>query len=210
MAAKLPRARVGGAESVRSFADRWLVLNPRQKESTNIAYREQVAPFVRRYGALALREVDVQLAVEWLSEMRWTHNGIRAMSSDARRLNLVESNPFAGLRLRGARGRRDLAVLSVDQVNELASCATEVWSGEVGLGVRALVLLAAFSGPRPAELYGLRWTDLDFRSDEVHVESQHSPQTRRFELPKNGRSRVIVLTPPARAGLARAAASGGL
>jgi hypothetical protein len=42
---------------------------------------------------------------------------------------------------------------------------------------------------------------LDFREDEVHVERQYSASTRRFELPKNGRKRAVVLTPPAKAGL---------
>jgi integrase len=68
----------------------------------------------------------------------------------------------------------------------------------VALTVGALVAAAAFTGMRPAELYGLRWADIDFRNDELHVERQYSPKSRRFELPKNGRTRVIVLTPQAK------------
>src|ERR1035437_5659247 len=79
------------------------------------------------------------------------------MFSDARRSGLVDGNPFAGLRLRGSHGRKDLDVLSLDEVERLAACAGEVWAGEVALTVRALVLMAAFVGMRPAELYGLRW-----------------------------------------------------
>jgi integrase len=123
------------------------------------------------------------------------------MFSDARRSGLVDGNPFAGLRLRGSHGRKDLDVLSLDEVERLAACAGEVWAGEVALTVRALVLMAAFVGMRPAELYGLRWSDVDLREDEVRVERQYSPSTRRFELAKKGQKRVVVLTPPAKAGL---------
>src|SRR5437868_9169504 len=52
-----------GDETVAGWAARWLDLKPRQKETTNVGYREQVKPFVERYGKLRLREVDVQLAL---------------------------------------------------------------------------------------------------------------------------------------------------
>jgi integrase len=87
------------------------------------------------------------------------------------------------------------------EVERLADCAPEVWGGEVALTTRALILMAAFVGMRPAELYGLRWSDLDFRDDEVRVERQYSASTRRIELPKNGQKRSVVLTPPAKEGL---------
>jgi integrase len=190
-----------GDETVAGWAERWLELRPRQKESTNIAYREQVALFERAHGAMPLRDVSVELALEWMGEHRWTLGGIRAMFSDARRVGLVDTNPFAGLRLRGSRGRKDIDVLTRDEVDQLAAYAVEVWSGEVALTIRALILMAGFVGMRPAELYGLRWSDIDIRADEIHVERQYSASTRSFELPKNGKKRMIVLTAPAKAGL---------
>jgi hypothetical protein len=54
---------------------------------------------------------------------------------------------------------------------------------------------------RPAEMYGLRWADVDLRAEEVHVHRQYSPRTRSFEPPKNGRTRTIVLTSPSKAAL---------
>jgi integrase len=123
------------------------------------------------------------------------------MFSDARRTGFIDHNPFAGLRLTGTRGRKDLDVLSREEVERLAECATEVWAGEVALSVRALILCAAFVGMRPAELYGLRWSDLDLRQSEIRVERQYSAKSRTFELPKNGLKRTIVLTAPAKAAL---------
>lgn len=118
-----------GDETVTGWTARWLELRPRQKESTNLAYREQVAPFERAHGAMKLRDVSVELALEWLGEHRWTLGGIRAMFSDARRVGLVDTNPFAGLRLRGSRGRKDIDIPTRDEVERLADYALEVWSG---------------------------------------------------------------------------------
>jgi len=188
-------------ETVAGLASYWLELRPRQKEATNAAYRDQVKPFVDRYGKLRLTDIDRTLAYSWLSEKRWTHGGIRAMFSDGVRLDLVATNPFSGLRLSGTRGRKDIDVLTVAEVHRLAGCAANVWDGEVALTVRALVLVAAFTGMRPAELYGLRWADLDLRDDLIGVQRQYSAKSRDFELPKNGQRRTIVLTPPAREGL---------
>lgn len=190
-----------GDETVAGWSERWLVLRPRQKESTNAGYREQVKPFVRQYGELRLEDVGVELALEWVRDHQWTHGGIRAMFSDARRAGLLDRNPFTDLRLRRSPGRKNLDVLSRVEVERLICCATEVWGGETGLTVKTLISCAAYLGMRPAELYGLRWSDLDFRSDEVRVERQYSPKSRTFELPKNGLKRLVVLTAPAREAL---------
>lgn len=160
-----------------------------------------VAAAPRAHGSMPLRDVTVELALEWMGEHRWTLGGIRAMFSDARRVGLVDTNPFADLRLRGSRGRKGIDVLARGEVDRLAEYALEVWSGEVALTIRALILIAAFVGMRPAELYGLRWSDIDIRADEIKVERQYSASTRSFELPKNGKTRTIVLTAPAKAGL---------
>jgi integrase len=123
------------------------------------------------------------------------------MFTDARHAGLIDSNPFAGLRLRGTGGRKNLDVLTAGEVEQLRDCALEVWDGEVGLTMRALISVAAFVGAPPAEMYGLSWADVDLRNDELRIERQYSPRTRSFELPKNGLTRTVVLTMPAKAAL---------
>jgi hypothetical protein len=62
-------------ETVGDFAARWLDLRPRQKESTNMSYREQVKPFAQVYERLPLTEVDTELAYVWLLSRpveKWT------------------------------------------------------------------------------------------------------------------------------------------
>lgn len=98
-------------------------------------------------------------------------------------------------------GKKNLDVLSRAELEQLISCAPEVWDGETALTVKTLISCAAYLGMRPAELYRLRWSDLDFRNEEVRVERQYSAKSRSFELPKNGLKRIIVLTAPAREAL---------
>jgi integrase len=219
---ELARARAGRSRSnkrgrlhtVASWAKRsddhplglWLSLRPRAKESTNRGYADQVGPFVEEYGDLRLREVDVELALDWLEvrRMRWTIGGLRAMFSDARRAGLIERNPFLGLGLSTGPGRKNIEVLKVDQVFELADIAATTWGSDgYGLVWRALVLWQAFVGTRPAEAYGLVRADLDIAAAEVDVRRQRSPYTPRdaeldeLPLPKNGLTRRVVIPPPA-------------
>ena len=125
-----------------------------------------------------------------VGQKRWTHGALRAMFTDARHAGLIENNPFTGLRLRGTGWAENLDVLPERDVHRLCDCALEVWDGEVGLTMRALISVAAFVGMRPAEIYGMRWSDIDLRAEEIHVERQYSPRTRSFELPKNGLKRT--------------------
>jgi integrase len=189
-------------ETVAGWAARWLELRPRPKEATNIAYREQTKNFVEEHGSARLRAVDAEMALEWLSTHRWTLGGMRAFFTDAKRAGLVDANPFAGLGLAGSRGRKDLAVLTVDEVRGLVDAVDVAWSGQIAVTMRALILTLAYVGLRPAEAYGLRWDDLDLQEGEVLVERQYSPKAQQFTAPKNGQSRRIVVPPDARDALA--------
>lgn len=199
----------GRRHTVASWAQRtsehpcglWLALRPRAKRATNETYAEQVAPFVAAYGDMALEELDVELALEWITvrQMRWTLGGVRAMVTDARRAGLVTSNPFVGMGLTSGRGRRDLEVLTEAEVLELAETAARTWPrSSYGQVWRALVLWQAFVGTRPAEAYALTRADLD--GGQVHVRRQRPPADARtapedLPLPKNGRARTVNVHP---------------
>jgi integrase len=146
-------------------------------------------------------DVDVELALEWLEvrKMRWTVGGLRAMFSDARRAGLIDRNPFLGLWLPTGPGRKNIDVLKLDQVFELADVAAATWKRDgYGQVWRALVLWQAFVGRRPAEAYGLVRADLDVAA----VRRQRIPFTPRdatpdeLPLPKNGKTRRVVIPPP--------------
>ncbi len=116
------------------------------------------------------------------------------MYNDALDEECVTTNPFAKLRLDQSRGRRDLVVPTEAEVHAVADTALRIF-GSYGSTFRACVLFAAYVGLRPAEMFMLQWSDLD--GDEVHIRKSLG-STREVTLPKNGKTRRVILPPPAR------------
>ena len=105
-------ARVG--VTVREFWNDWtsdpLWLRP--AKSSNVHNRERTAKFVARYGEVPLRAIGDEHVAAWLKGGRnvGTVPALRAFFNDAASApagRLIEVNPFAKLKLRGSRGRRD-------------------------------------------------------------------------------------------------------
>lgn len=59
----------------------------------------------------------------------------------------------------------------------------------------ALYLLAAYSGLRLGELSALRWRDIDFASQRVHVRRSWSQAAKAEKAPKSGKVRSVPLVP---------------
>jgi len=184
-------------ETVGGYASRWLELHPRPRRATELHYQEQIRSFVDRYGATRLASVTRTLAREWAIEHRGQAGALRAMFADARRDDLIADNPFTELRLQQSRGRRDLEVLTVAEVEALADVAR----AKFGPGFAAFVLTAAYCGLRPGEMYALKWPSIDFAADEIAVTASYSSRSAETTAPKNNRHRLIVLFPEAKAAL---------
>ncbi len=107
-------------------------------------------------------------------------------------------NPFANLRLEQSRGRKDLIALTEVELVELGQKALDV-HGEFGPTFQAMIVFAAYVGLRPGELYALERSDVG--RDEVTIR-QNLDGTGTIKAPKNGRERIVILPPPARAALA--------
>jgi integrase len=96
-----------------------------------------------------------------------------------------------------SRGRKDLVALTEPELHTLADVALAVL-GDYGQTFRAMILFAGYVGLRPGELFALERTDV--RGDEVTIR-QNLDGTGALKLPKNGKSRVVILPPPAREAL---------
>lgn len=103
-------------------------------------------------------------------------------------------NAFKGLAKKG-RGRKDKIPLSSADVDALAKQAL-AQHGEFGPMMRSLILFAANSALRPGELFALEWNDIDF--DQRRVNVQRRVYKGSLALPKNNKTRKVVLTPQAR------------
>lgn len=184
-------------ETCESFAGRWVDDYPRPRASTNKTNKYAVTSFAEAFKGVPLREVDRPAARAWaLHKGAATVSAVRAMFGDALNDGLIQQNPFTKLGLRQSRGRKDIAVLTAEEVFGLADCALDV-HGEYGQEFRSLVVFAAFVGLRPGELYRLERADIDMQTLEVRVERELG-RTGEITLPKNGRKRTVILPPPAR------------
>lgn len=192
--AKALLAKRHGGELVATYADRWLELHPRQRRSTMVHYQERIAVFVKAFGARRLADINRVEAREWAIANRSAHSPVRAMFADAIRDGLITENPFAAMRLQQSRGRRDLEVLTVEEVDKAISVA----HAKFGPGFAAFIATAAYVGMRPGELYALRWPMIDFAAHEISVVASYSSRSGETTAPKNNQHRRVVLFPPAR------------
>jgi integrase len=86
----------------------------------------------------------------------------------AQRQGYIRFNPVQQIEKAPARGKRKPLILTLEQVWHLLSHATEH-------GIPAIVMLAAFQGLRQAEIFGLRWANVDLTegSEGITVVEQH-------------------------------------
>ncbi|MBO0767545.1 MAG: site-specific integrase [Solirubrobacterales bacterium] len=199
--AALGQAPEAGEVTVATFWDRWTTdpLFQRPKASTNAHNRERTRAFCARYGTVPLALITDQTVAEWLAGGKnlGTVPALRAMFNDAASAKagrLIERNPFAGLGIKRSAGRRYQRPPDEQLVRDLIANARKLTNPSFA----AFVQVAAYTGMRPGELDALRWNRVDFDGGWIHVVEQYSSTAREFTTPKNGRSRSVVLTPPAR------------
>ena len=196
----LLRTTPTGLETCDQFAGRWVRDYPRGRESTNRHNAERVKSFARDFKGVKLTAVSKPTARAWAMKHRSNLAAVRAMFGDAVRDGLVEVNPFAELRLPGSKGRKDIVALTEAELVALADTALlpAMEMGEYGPIYRAMVLFAGYVGLRPGELFALERTDL--RGDHCTIERSLS-STGEVGPTKTGKTRTVVVPPPATAAL---------
>lgn len=186
-------------ETCDGFAERWLANYPRQRESTNMGYAERIKKFAADFKGVPLGDISRPVARRWALANQGRFPTVRAMFSDAMRDGLVDDNPFLNMRLSGSRGRRDLDVLTYDEVMSLAEHARRLR----GPLIEAFVLTSAFTGMRPGELYALLWSSVHFDDMEIAVSASYSSKSQQTTTPKNHQHRTVVCSPVALDALAK-------
>jgi integrase len=123
-----------------------------------------------------------------------------ALFNYAKRMEVVERNPFDGLGggSRG-RGRADENPPTVKQLAALRDACDVL--GDYASQMRDLMDFAALTLMRPSELYELRHPDVDLVANRIEVSRR--VYRGKVDTPKNGRAKTIALVPPARAILMR-------
>jgi integrase len=190
----------GESEDCAAFALRWVDDYAREAPATNLTNRYALKGFIERFPRKRFDGDRPAAARAWaLSERQSNVRVVRAMFTDAINDGLHPGpNPFANLRLEQPRGGKDLIALTEPELYELADCAVAAL-GPFGRTFHAMILFAAYVGLRPGELYALERQDVSH--DEVVIR-RSLDGTGQIKRPKNGKERVVILPPPARAALA--------
>ena len=147
------------------------------------------------------RQFEDQLRIKRSSAMvRKVLGSLSSILTDAQERGLVSQNIIRGLRTHRLRGKEQRAdkrqkgklrigvdIPSPKEVRSLIATLEGRW--------RPLLLTAILAGLRASELRGLRWVDLDFRRNELHVR-QRADCYRQIGAPKSETSeRTIPIAP---------------
>lgn len=191
----------GADELCDSFAARWAddfrgtEARPRG-ESTRIINQQRVGKFGEDFAGRTMRSIDKREARTWAQAHPYRAQAVRTMFNDALEEGLCDTNPFARLGMVASQGRRDIVVLTYDEIHQLADHALDVWGPEFGSEVRAMVLWGAFTCLRPGETFAARHSLL--HGDTYDVQSQWNSHLRRETAPKYGSDGMVFVPEPAR------------
>ena len=171
----------------------------RPSESTNVHNRERCRKFVAKYGHLPIRSIGDDIVAEWIAggQNVGTINSLRTLFGDARKKaagTLISANPFSDLGLTKTHGRRDAQPPDEQTIARMIQIADQLCPPSFA----AWLDVACWSAARPGELDALKWEDIDFQAEEIHIRKQWNVKLGKFTDPKHGSSRTIAMTPPVR------------
>jgi integrase len=187
-------------DSLNEYLDRWLEtskqkVSPRTYEDYVGLMRLYVRPVLGSKKLSALRVLDVQdlvngMAARELSPrtIRYTHSILQRALKRAVKWKLLINNPASDVEL-PKNVRREMKVLTPEEAQRFL---TEAYQGKHGV----MFELAVYTGMRPEEYLGLKWSDIDFEAGTVTI--QRTLVWKRWKTeyyfgePKTSRSRRTI------------------
>ncbi|MGI5515274.1 tyrosine-type recombinase/integrase [Streptomyces sp. CA-106131] len=164
--------RAAGKETLRSYAEKWratAVHRETTSDGVERSLRLHIYPILGDRPLAAIRRSDIQ---SWVkdrqqvlkpSTLRTTYSRLVTIFRTALHDGVIRTNPCDGVKLPPAR-KPEIVLLSSAAVHALTAAAPEHY--------RALILLAAASGLRQGELFGLEQGHIDFLRRTVKVNQQ--------------------------------------
>ncbi|MGO8738801.1 site-specific integrase [Rhodoblastus sp.] len=158
------------------------------------------APMVRDFEDRLRQGGEESGAPRSSAMLRKIIGSLGALIADAQERGLINRNvvrEIRGRRQRGAERRADkrqkgklqvgVDIPTRDEIRKIVEHLTGRW--------RPMLITAVFAGLRSSELRGLRWSDVDLKSAEVHVR-QRVDQYREFGPPKSEAGERTIPIPP--------------
>ena len=202
---QIARAEAPGMLTVDAFGQRWLDARAKSGDFRHVnVERARWSAYITpaAIGKVPVRDVDAADVRAWLSKLTGARRARLSGSTKANALSLLRSalagavddkhlkvNPAEGVKLsKGARRKthEGWTWLTADELDDVLEAAPSPKA-------RSLWTVGAYTGLRTGELLGLRWDDVDFGRNVVHV--RHT----RNDAPKTARAlREVSLLEPAR------------
>jgi integrase len=187
------------AEFVEKWEEDYLVVRQqlgRLKESTVVGYRNNLNLHIKPFfGRTQLDEIALPHVREFVKTMLGKQLKpatvlkavalVKEMFKHAVQWGYLDANP--ALYVERPRVEIDeMEILTPPEIRRLLEAAEEP--------VRTLLLCAVLTGMRRGELLGLKWEDVDFEGNRIHV--RRSLWRGKFVTPKSRRSRRAIDMPP--------------
>jgi integrase len=159
--------------------------------------RQRLRRFTADFGPRPIDSITRSEAKEWARVQREQKRGscvpmFVTLFNWAVDEEIVASNPFRKLGHR-SKGRADKAPPTIREFKALLDACDAL--GDYGGRMRDFLEFAAYTLMRPGELFELRWSDVDFKANQIHKDRRLYRGL--VDVPKTGR-KTIPLPPPAR------------
>jgi integrase len=183
----------------KEYAEEWRASQPHRPSTARAVEQHLRVHAYREWGTRSLGGIKPGDVQRWVTSLTTTHglaasttrtvfNTVNAVFSAAVRDRMIPHNPCAGVKLPSV-PRKQIVPLTVTQVRDLAR--------HIAAPYRGLVLLAAGTGLRPGEVFGLQRRHLNLRQATITVDQQVQ-QTKHGVFvgpPKTDRSYRVVPLP---------------
>lgn len=202
---RIPSSKTTFGEVAAAWFEAQTSIRPGTRDRYEVAMRVHVLPRFENRPIGRITEDDISDLIRDLLDGRdarrrprraLTPWGVRAVLtplsrvfSFAIRRGFASSNPVRGLE-RGERpsvGKRELRILSTEEVNRLLDACDET--------TEVFVALSAFTGARLSEVLGLRWDDVDLDAGSIRIRRQLSRDGRLVEPKTDAAKREVVVMP---------------
>lgn len=182
-------------KTVAEWLDEWLSLYlPNVEQTTRVGYKTKIKCYIKpAVGDILIRSLRAEHVQKMVNDMlsrglsakniRDTFNNINAAMKKAVMLRLIPFNPCEGVVLPKVK-KYKAKVYSPQMIHTLLGVSK-------GTDMYLTVLLGALLGLRRGEMLALRWDDIDFKTQTVHIRNNMV----------NGEKSCIIKAPKSEAGI---------
>jgi integrase len=172
---------------------------PRLRETTWEVYEGHVRNHFHDLNGLRINRISIATVEKFITDKqnRGTNIGtirkvlvtLGQILSYAVRHKYLDYNPFKEVeRPRGQSQEQEGSAHGNDNIRVLTHCRiTDLLAQVTDSKYRTLFMLAIFSGARQGELLGLKWSDIDWQNNQIHI--QRTFNKGRFFTPKTKTSK---------------------